>query len=162
MSGKRHPQRDGSHPMARRDTSTSEPERVKDDLEDIFLREGVEGLTPARIAMLYRRAPLLRPVDAAADLMAMFEQSTLVLTAWNGGDLVGIARVLTDGVLYSFLCDLAVEPDVQRLGVGRRLINEVLERCKGTELVLRDSDISSGYYEHLGFQKVDNAWVWNG
>ncbi len=134
-------------------------DRKKEDLDEVSVREGLEGLTPARIAMLYRRAPLLRPVDAAEDVWTMFENSSLVLTAWYSGELVGIARVLTDCVLYSYLCDLAVEPDVQRLGVGRRLIDEVLERCKGTELVLRDSDISSGYYEHLGFEEVDNAWV---
>ncbi len=129
------------------------------DRIDIELREGLEGLTPARITTLYRRAPLLRPVSDRARIWQMFEQASLVLTAWYKGELVGIARVLTDGVLFSYLCDLAVEPDVQRLGVGKTLINEVLERCKGTELSLRDSDISAGYYAHLGFERVENAWV---
>lgn len=123
------------------------------------IREGLDGLTPARIATLYRRAPLLRPVDSAERVWEMFENASLVLTAWRSGNLVGIARVLSDGVLYSYLCDLAVEPDVQRLGVGKTLLNEVFERCKGTELVLRDSDISSSYYAHLGFDRVGNAWV---
>ena len=89
----------------------------------------------------------------------MFEKASLIVTAWNGKQLVGIARVLTDGVLFSYLCDLAVEPDVQGLGVGKRLINEILDRCKGTDLTLRDSDISAGYYAHLGFKRVENAWV---
>lgn len=124
------------------------------------IREGLEGLTPARITTLYRRAPLLRHVRGSDNVWKMFENASLVLTAWNGTDLVGIARVLTDGVLFSYLCDLAVEPDVQRLGVGKRLIQEVLSRCKGTELVLRDSDISAGYYAHLGFKRVENGWVY--
>lgn len=128
-------------------------------IDDLDIREGLEGLTPARIATLYRRAPLLRPVGSADQVWTMFENASLVLTAWQGGHLVGIARVLTDGVLFSYLCDLAVEPDVQRLGVGKTLINEVLKRCQGTELVLRDSDISSGYYAYLGFHRVENAWV---
>lgn len=129
-------------------------------LDDLEIREGLEGLTPARVITLYRRAPLLRPVSDPERVWAMFEQASLVLTAWKGRQLVGIARVLTDGVLFSYLCDLAVEPDVQRLGVGKRLINGVIDRCKGTELALRDSDISSGYYAHLGFKRVENAWVW--
>lgn len=130
------------------------------EIEDLEIREGLEGLTPARIATLYRRAPLLRPVDDASRVWKMFEQSSLVLAAWHEGHLVGIARVLTDGVLNSYLCDLAVEPDLQRLGVGRTLINRVLDHCSGTELVLRDSDISSSFYEHLGFKRVGNAWMW--
>ncbi len=128
-------------------------------IDDVTFREGLEGLTPARIATLYRRAPLLRPVSDLDQVWTMFEQSSMVLTAHYRGELVGIARVLTDGVLNSYLCDLAVAPNVQRLGVGRALINQVLERCEGTELVLRDSDISSGFYEKLGFTRVDNAWA---
>lgn len=136
--------------------------RHQPGIDELELREGLDGLTPARISTLYRRAPLLRPVSDPARVWKMFEEASLVLTAWNSGQLVGIARVLSDGVLYSYLLDLAVEPDVQRLGVGKALINEVFSRCKGTELVLRDSDISAGYYAHLGFKRVENAWVRKG
>ena len=128
-------------------------------IEDLEIREGLDTLSASRISTLYRRAPLLRPVANAARIWDMFSNSSLVLTAWHQGRMVGIARVLTDGVLYSYLCDLAVEPDVQRLGVGKRLISEVLERTEGTDLVVRDSDISSTYYAHLGFKRVENAWV---
>ncbi len=130
------------------------------DLPDNFkLRDGIEGLTPSRIATLYRRAPLLRQTDSPQKLEQAYERSQLVLSVWEGERLVGVARVLTDGVQVSYLCDLAVEPDVQGSGIGRMLIDEVMERCKGTELVLRDSNLSSGFYEHLGFTQVDNGWV---
>ncbi|BBM72998.1 GNAT family N-acetyltransferase [Rhodothermus marinus] len=135
------------------------PARMQQLTGTLEIREGLEGLTPGRIMTLYRRAPLLRPVDDPGRVWQMFENSSLVLTAWHDGRLVGIARVLTDGVLYSYLCDLAVEPDVQGLGIGRRLIEAVLERCRGTELVLRDSDISAGFYARLGFERVHNAWM---
>jgi len=139
--------------------TTPATQRNRPDLDVLEIREGMDGLTPARIMTLYRRAPLLRPVSDPERVWTMFENASLVLTAWNRGELVGIARVLTDGVLFSYLCDLAVEPDVQRLGVGKTLINEVLERCKGTELMLRHSNISAGYYARIGFEPVDNAWV---
>ncbi len=127
--------------------------------EAIVIRDGLEGLSAARIATLYRRAPLLRPVYDLSQVWHMYEQSSLVLSAWSGVHLVGIARVLTDGVLYSYLCDLAVEPDVQRAGVGRALLEAIFERCQGTEILLRDSDISATFYAHLGFERVGNAWV---
>lgn len=128
-------------------------------LPKVQIREGLEGLTPARIATLYRRAPLLRPTGDRPAIERMFEQSSLVLTAWQDDRLVGLARVLTDGVLFSFLCDLAVEPDVQGYGIGKKLIDEVLTRCKGTELALRDSNMSTGFYERLGFQRIENGWM---
>ena len=130
----------------------------KDKIGPLEIREGLEGLTPERIVTLFRRAPLLRPVSDPAQLWKMFEQSSHVLTAWHDKQLVGIARVLSDGVLNSYLCDLAVEPDVQGLGIGKTLIKQVVELCDGTELLLRDSDISTGYYARLGFKRVSNAW----
>lgn len=128
----------------------------------LTLRDTLDGLSPARIATLYRRAPLLRKTDNADRLWRAFEASSLVLTLWESDRLVGLARVLTDGVSTAYLCDLAVEPDVQGAGVGKRLIDEVLERCRGAELVLRDSNLSTGFYERLGFEPVDNAWVRKG
>ncbi len=129
------------------------------DPGSLTLRDTLDGLTPARIATLYRRAPLLRKTDNPDRLRQAFEASSLVLTLWEADRLVGLARVLTDGVQTAYLCDLAVEPDVQGAGVGKRLIDEVLARCEGTELVLRDSNLSTGFYERLGFEPVDNAWV---
>ena len=126
---------------------------------DITIREGLDGLTPARIATLYRRAPLLRQTDNADQLQQIFEATQLVLSAWQADRLIGLARVLTDGVAVAYLCDLAVEPDVQGLGIGKQLINEVMTRCEGAELVLRDSNLSTGFYEHLGFQPIENGWV---
>ncbi len=127
--------------------------------EGVEIREGLEGLTPARIVTLYRRAPLNRPYQNPDRVWSMFESSTYVFTAWQNDNVVGIARVLSDGVLQSYLCDLAVEPDVQRSGVGKALLNRILETCRGTELVLRDSNLSASFYEYLGFQRVENAWL---
>lgn len=129
------------------------------DPAQIEIRDTLDGLTAARIATLYRRAPLLRQTDHPEKLRESFEQSQLVLSAWAGDRLVGLARVLTDGYQVSYLCDLAVEPDVQGAGVGKRMVDEILGRLPGVELVLRDSNLSAGFYERLGFESVDNAWV---
>ncbi|WP_412067288.1 GNAT family N-acetyltransferase [Rubrivirga sp. IMCC43871] len=125
----------------------------------LTLRDTLDGLTPARIATLYRRAPLLRSTDNSERLWAAFENSSLVLTLWDKDRLVGLARVLTDGVSTAYLCDLAVEPDLQGAGVGKRLIDEIGTRLPGAEIVLRDSNLSTGFYERLGFTAVGNAWI---
>ncbi len=124
---------------------------------EIEIREGLAGLTAGRITVLYRRAPLLRPVSDPKKLWAMFERSSLVLTAWRGRHLVGIARVLSDGELYSILVDLAVEPDMQGHGIGKLLVRSVLDRCQGTDLLLRGS--IGALFAHVGLQSVTDAWV---
>ncbi len=124
---------------------------------EIQIREGLEGLTPGRIAVLYRRAPLLRPVSDPEKVWTMFECASLVLTAWKGNRLVGIARVLTDSVLYSYLVDLAVEPDVQGLGIGRLLVHSVLDRCQNTDLLVRGN--LGRLFRHEGLEVVTDAWA---
>ena len=127
-------------------------------IQDLDIRFGLEGLTPGKINTLYRRAPLLRAVDAPERIWRKFEASTIVITAWHGEQLAGIARAMSDGVSESYLCELAVEPDVQGLGVGKKLLDSVFDRCKGTELLLRHSSISAEYYRKLGFSRAENAW----
>jgi len=121
------------------------------------IKEGLEGLSPVIIRMLYRRAPLHRPVSDPHSLWKMFENASLVVTVWKSGRLVGIARVLTDEVLYSYLCDLAIEPDVQGLGIGKRLMKYVQERCAGTQLVLRSS--LSRFHKRSGLKPVNDVWA---
>ena len=124
---------------------------------EIQIREGLEGLTTNRIAVLYRRAPLLRPVSDPQKLWTMFEHASLVMTAWKGTRLVGIARVLSDQVLYSYLVDLAVEPDVQGLGIGRLLVKSVVERCRHTDLLVRGR--IQGLFKGEGLKAVTDAWA---
>ena len=125
--------------------------------DGVEIREGLEGLSPQVIRILYRRAPLHRPVSNPERLWAMFENASLVVTAWKGQRLVGIARVLTDGVIYSYLCDLAVEPDVQGLGIGKRLMKYVQDRCKGTELFLQSS--LGRFHKHEGLVAAEDFWI---
>ena len=128
-------------------------------IQDLEIKVGLEGLTAGKIITLYRRAPLLRAVDSPDRVWKKFEASSLVITAWHGEQLAGIVRAMSDGVSESYLCELAVEPDVQGEGIGKKLLDEVFERCKGTDLLLRHSSISSKYYEKNGFRRADNAWV---
>lgn len=125
----------------------------------VEIREGLDSLSPQIIRILYRRAPLHRSVSDSERLWAMFQNASLVVTAWKGERLVGIARVLTDWVMYSYLCDLAVEPDVQGLGIGKRLMKYVQDRCEGTELVLRSS--LGRFHKHEGLRAVEDAWAVN-
>ena len=124
---------------------------------EIEIREGLEGLDANRITILYRRAPLVRPVSDPDAIWDMFERASLVITAWKGARLVGIARVLSDGVLFSFLVDLAVEPDVQGLGIGRLLMQAVLKRCGHTDLLMRAK--MGRRFRREGLEHVTDAWV---
>jgi hypothetical protein len=55
-----------------------------------------------------------RPVDDRQVMSDMLRHANLVVTAWDGNLLVGIARTLTDFSYVGYLSDLAVKASHQR------------------------------------------------
>lgn len=49
--------------------------------------------------------------------------STWVATAWDEGRLIGLVRVLSDGVWVAYVQELLVHPDFHHQGVGKELID---------------------------------------
>ncbi len=75
---------------------------------------------------LYRRSTLgeRRPIDRPDIFEGMLKHANLLISAWHGERLVGIARSLTDFTYVAYLADLAVDAEYQRQGIGKRLIQE--------------------------------------
>ena len=73
---------------------------------------------------LYNRSTLgqRRPVDRPDIFAKMLAHSDVTITAWDGDQLVGIARTLTDFGYVAYLADLAVDAAYQRQGIGKKLI----------------------------------------
>lgn len=112
------------------------------------------------IADLYRRSPLYRPVDDVTRIGRMYAGSNVVVSAWDGARLVGILRGWTDGAYDGYICDLAVDPEYQKAGVGRELLRLTVAGNPQVQWVLRASKIAAEYYRHLGWQPIENGWFW--
>lgn len=71
-----------------------------------------------------------------------------------GGEQVGFARIITDGVTFSWLCDVFVVSVHRGRGLGKRLVAEVLAhpRVKDTRVYLGTKD-AHGLYEKFGFTR---------
>jgi GNAT superfamily N-acetyltransferase len=110
------------------------------------------------IISLYCAAPLYRPIDDLERMRRMFEGSNVVLTAWDGDALVGVLRGITDGAYTTYVCDIAVHPDHQRSGIGRKLLEQVVSTYPQTGVVLQAARTAADYYHHIGWQKVENGW----
>ena len=57
-----------------------------------------------------------------------FENSLLVLAAYEDSELVGIIRVVGDGYTVILIQDLLVSLNMQSQGVGKALLNAVLNK----------------------------------
>lgn len=77
---------------------------------------------PEAILSLYRSVGWSAS-ESAERVHAAVEQSGWVATAWDDERLVGLARVLTDGVFVAYFQDLLVHPAYQHQGVGKGLLD---------------------------------------
>lgn len=117
------------------------------------------SLTAVAVADLFRRSGINRPVDDLPRIQQMLDRVDLIVTAWDDGRLVGIARSLTDFCYCCYLSDLAVAGDCQRQGIGRELIRRTQEELgEQVMLLLLAAPEANDYYPHIGFEKQERAW----
>jgi len=92
-----------------------------------------------------------------AELFSTIETSWFTLSAYNSGDeLVGFGRVISDGCLYAFVCDMIVLPEYQLQGIGSMIMEAMLERCgeAGVRVVwLFSAAGKARFYERHGFEE---------
>ena len=113
-----------------------------------------------QIIDVYNSSGINRPTVDKERIKKMYDNSNLIVTAWDNDKLVGISRSLTDYCYCCYLSDLAVRKDCQKSGIGKKLIeitkNEIGEQ---TALILLSAPIAMDYYPKVGFQKIDNAFL---
>lgn len=101
-----------------------------------------------------------RPVNDPGRLVRMLRQADIVVTARDGGRLVGVARAISDFSYCCYLADLAVDAAYQRQGIGKRLIAET-RRAAGEEsmLILIAAPAAEQYYPKIGMQQRASCWT---
>lgn len=101
-----------------------------------------------------------RPVADRACMQQMMDEANLVVAAWEGGQLVGIARSLTDWCYCCYLSDLAVRVSHQRQGIGKQLIQHTREQLgANATLILLAAPRAVDYYARIGMRQHPSAWV---
>jgi ribosomal protein S18 acetylase RimI-like enzyme len=111
---------------------------------------------------LYRASTLgeRRPIDDPAIVASMLRHANLVVTAWEGPQLVGLSRTLTDFDYVGYLSDLAVRDSHQRRGIGVALVRKTREKMgPRSMIVLLSAPKAVGYYPRIGFTRHDSAWL---
>jgi len=89
-------------------------------------------------------------------LKTMLAGSQAVVSAWRRGRLVGFGRASSDGAFRAVLWDVVVATDLQRQGLGLRLVDTLLAApaLRGVERVYLMTTNGTGFYRRLGFETV--------
>ncbi|MFI5453787.1 GNAT family N-acetyltransferase [Pedobacter sp. UC225_61] len=114
------------------------------------------------IIELYDNAGLPRPTHDKERIQKMFDNSNLIVTAWDGDLLIGVSRCITDWVWSCYLADLAIRKEYQKDGIGKKLINLTKEKVGEQSMVLLLSvPTALEYYPKVGFKKQESSFIIN-
>ncbi|OJU09451.1 MAG: hypothetical protein BGN88_09995 [Clostridiales bacterium 43-6] len=92
--------------------------------------------------------------ELKAGFMQSWLNSTMVVSAWDGDQLVGAVRVLSDTIFRSIIHDLLVSPDYQGQGIGKELVNRCKSHFPDSEWLVGCDKKNTGFYKKLGFQNT--------
>ncbi|MFY9679306.1 GNAT family N-acetyltransferase [Glutamicibacter protophormiae] len=90
-------------------------------------------------------------------LEAAIAASLSVVTARAAGRLVGLARIVGDGLTIAYLQDLLVAPEYQRAGVGSELFRLAFlpyDKVRQKVLITDDEPRQLAFYRSMGFSEI--------
>ena len=128
----------------------------------IYARE--QELTPAEFRQILIESGFgpYRPIDDEPRLTAMLTGANLIVTArldTPERPLVGVARAMTDFAWSCYLSELAVAPAVQRLGIGRGLIEEARRQLgPAVSVILLSTPDAVPFYERIAMRRIEHAF----
>ena len=117
----------------------------------VYAREQDLPVADFRRVLVESGPALHRPVDDPGRLARMIAGAQLIVTARRDGNILGVARCITDFSWNCYLSELAVPQAAQGLGIGRALIDKVREII-GPEVSLKltSAPEAVGFYEKIG------------
>lgn len=99
-----------------------------------------------------------RPVDDEQRISSMCNNANLIVTARLDEKLIGVARSITDFVYCTYLSDLAVIVDYQKMGIGKRLIELTKKQTPQAKLILLSAPAAVDFYPKIGMLKHNHCY----
>jgi GNAT superfamily N-acetyltransferase len=116
--------------------------------------------TTRQIIDLYESSGLNRPTKDVDRIKKMYDNSNLIVSAWDGELLVGVARSLTDFCYCCYLSDLAIREEYKKAGIGKKLVELTKEAIgEETTLLLLSAPAAMGYYPKIGMNAITNGFI---
>lgn len=98
---------------------------------------------------------------SAARVKKSLANCDVIISARNeAGELVGIARALSDFSIDTKILDMIVAPEYQRQGVGAKMMKKIESLVKSTSIYFETEPKNFGFAEKCGYKKRNRLTVW--
>ncbi|EJP97767.1 GNAT family N-acetyltransferase [Bacillus mycoides] len=89
------------------------------------------------------------------ELEQMCKQSWYAIYVFDDQKLVGMGRVISDGVITGIICGVCVLPEYQSKGIGKEIVERLIRHCEQKRVIpqLMCVEDLKYYYESIGFEE---------
>jgi ribosomal protein S18 acetylase RimI-like enzyme len=116
----------------------------------------IDNLDWNELSALYHAAPLGHKNPDS--LRTAFTNSMFRCFVFDEGKLVGVGRALADGTDCSYICDVALLPSHQGLGLGKQIVAKLVSMSRGhKKIILYSVPGKEAFYKKLGFKRMSTA-----
>ncbi|HWA19689.1 MAG TPA: GNAT family N-acetyltransferase, partial [Devosia sp.] len=100
-----------------------------------------------------------RPLANRARIAEMLAGANFIVTARDDGNILGLARCISDGAWIAYCAELAVKESAQGRGIGAGLIRAAKDFLgPRIGLVLISEEEAVGFYTRIGMERIDRAF----
>ncbi|MDQ0427267.1 ribosomal protein S18 acetylase RimI-like enzyme [Planomicrobium stackebrandtii] len=125
----------------------------------IMLKENKQ-IDQKDLAALYEDVEWYAYTKDLEKLEQALSNSLYVLSAWDANRLVGLIRIVGDGLTIIYIQDILVLNSYQNQGIATRLMDQVLEEFKEVRqkvLLTEEAPNVRHFYEKNGFNSCDKG-----
>jgi aralkylamine N-acetyltransferase len=124
---------------------------MKAPASNVRIQFGIDHVDWEAVCEIIRLAPLgTRNPDK---LRSAATNSYAVCTAYEGGHLIGFGRAISDGYYQSAIYDVVVHPECQGRGVGKALMEALLDKLpRSGPVLIYAAPGKQDFYRQFGFE----------
>ncbi|WP_166565924.1 GNAT family N-acetyltransferase [Emticicia sp. CRIBPO] len=119
--------------------------------KDLSVQEFIDCLKSSTLAER-------RPMEDTERLALMVRNADIMITARYDGQVVGVARSVTDYAFTCYLSDLAVDQAFQGKGIGKELMRQTANAVPGVKVHLMSAPAAIEFYEKLPIEKWPHCY----
>lgn len=118
--------------------------------------QSIDAVDWDEMSELYRIAPL--GIKSGDWLRTAYSNSMFKCLAFDSERIIAAGRAVADGVDCSYLCDIVVHPSYQGSGLGKELIQRLIDLSKGhRKIILYAVPGREPFYAKFGFRRMNTA-----
>lgn len=120
---------------------------------NLSIKYGTEDIDWPAVCEIIRLAPLGTREPDELELASI--NSYVVCSVFVDGKMIGFGRAISDGQFQSAIYDVVVLPEFQKQGVGKAIMNALLEKLpKTSKILIFAAPGKQNFYRQFGFRNL--------